>query len=234
MIIIGDVHGCYNTLRALMKKLPREPVCFVGDLIDRGPRSNEVVAFVRGEGYASCRGNHEETMSKFFNKRDMHWVHEGMGGKATLRSYGYFDLKAERGREAAIETVHADPGIQWLKALPVFLEYPDVVDDQGRHLFVSHSTAARVWHYREKLERDEVYRDTFETELMWGRPKGVEEIRGVYNVFGHTPVYNPVVRDHYANVDTGCFYGPMPKGGYGILTALRFPQMEVFTQEYCD
>ncbi|MCR9145081.1 MAG: metallophosphoesterase [bacterium] len=65
MIIIGDVHGCYKSLRALVKKCPPEPICFVGDLIDRGPDSKGVVEFVRGEGHQCVLGNHEELMIKF-------------------------------------------------------------------------------------------------------------------------------------------------------------------------
>lgn len=35
--IIGDVHGCYDTLIALIKKLPEKAeIIFLGDLIDRG------------------------------------------------------------------------------------------------------------------------------------------------------------------------------------------------------
>jgi len=39
-LIIGDVHGCYDELVDLFTKLPEDvPVTFVGDLVDRGPRS---------------------------------------------------------------------------------------------------------------------------------------------------------------------------------------------------
>jgi len=44
--LIGDVHGCYKTLCALIDRLPRgadSKICFVGDLIDRGNGSFEVV-----------------------------------------------------------------------------------------------------------------------------------------------------------------------------------------------
>ena len=44
MYIIGDVHGCYNTLMALIAKLPKNAkLCFVGDFIGRGPNSKDVV-----------------------------------------------------------------------------------------------------------------------------------------------------------------------------------------------
>jgi serine/threonine protein phosphatase 1 len=62
MLIIGDVHGCYKTLKALLSKCPQDEVCFVGDLIDKGPSPKSVVEFIRGEGLLSVKGNHEEVL----------------------------------------------------------------------------------------------------------------------------------------------------------------------------
>ena len=46
--LMGDVHGCYKTLIELVNKLPRNvKLCFVGDLIDRGSNSKEVIEFVK-------------------------------------------------------------------------------------------------------------------------------------------------------------------------------------------
>ena len=57
MIIIADIHGCFKTLQALIKKLPEDQeICFSGDLIDRGRNSKDVVEFVKSNGYKCCRG----------------------------------------------------------------------------------------------------------------------------------------------------------------------------------
>ena len=59
--LIGDVHGCYKTLCALIDRLPRgsdSKICFVGDLIDRGEGSFEVVQLAMRCGYAAVMGNH--------------------------------------------------------------------------------------------------------------------------------------------------------------------------------
>ena len=49
--VIGDIHGCFHTLKKLyaliLKKYPDIPVCAVGDLVDRGKYSYEVVEFIR-------------------------------------------------------------------------------------------------------------------------------------------------------------------------------------------
>ncbi len=72
--LIGDIHGCADTLQAMLDKLgyrqqdgiyrhPVRRVIFLGDFIDREPRQREVIAIVRPmveSGAAlSVMGNHE-------------------------------------------------------------------------------------------------------------------------------------------------------------------------------
>jgi bis(5'-nucleosyl)-tetraphosphatase (symmetrical) len=66
---IGDLHGCWDTLRRLLDRLPFEPardrLWLVGDLVNRGPRSLEVLRWARetaaamGERFAVVLGNHD-------------------------------------------------------------------------------------------------------------------------------------------------------------------------------
>ncbi|MCF6206994.1 MAG: metallophosphoesterase [Sulfurovum sp.] len=61
--IIGDVHGEYDALMRLVAKLPKDAkLIFVGDLVDRGSRSADVVKFVRENAHSCVMGNHEEMM----------------------------------------------------------------------------------------------------------------------------------------------------------------------------
>ena len=107
--IIGDLHGEYGSLLQLIDKLPNDAnLIFVGDLIDRGRKSKEVIQFVRENNYLCIHGNHEEMMcdyAKAFEKSypnipSMIYYHSWIynGGKETLLSYGLIEIDKHDGK----------------------------------------------------------------------------------------------------------------------------------------
>jgi len=221
-IIIGDCHGCYDTLIALIKKLPAGvPITFAGDLIDRGPKSAQVIDFVRKNNHDCVAGNHEVLMLEAGGKPHMSSIWGLNGGIDCERSY--------RNEEYELDKKQLADDMKWLRNLPLYIEYPECKNEDGRHLVVSHSSVGKVWGWTE--ERINNNKDNYQNVILWGRsaPKDAPDI---YNVFGHTPQeIEPTIKSFYANVDTGCFY----RGhGHGILTALQFPEMKVYQQLNID
>lgn len=64
-LVVGDIHGCFDEFLTLLEKAEiteHDRVVSVGDLIDRGPKSAEVVRYFaeRPGRFFAVRGNHEE------------------------------------------------------------------------------------------------------------------------------------------------------------------------------
>ena len=119
-IFIGDVHGHYSGLMQLVAMIAptkEDGLYFVGDLIDRGPQSAQVVEFVRQNNYPCVLGNHEHLLLNAFPDEDPNlgafqgWL--SSGGQPTLTSYP--------DTEALLEHV------AWLKTLPLYLDLGDVL-----------------------------------------------------------------------------------------------------------
>jgi serine/threonine protein phosphatase 1 len=118
-IVIGDVHGHYEGLMTLLEAIAptsEDQVYFLGDLIDRGPHSAQVVNFVKRNNYPCLLGNHEQMLLSILTNECTSsstmqaWLYGG--GQATVASY----------QEEPIPDDHLD----WLKALPTYLDLGDI------------------------------------------------------------------------------------------------------------
>lgn len=103
---IGDLQGCYDPLRRLLDYISFDPaadrVWFVGDLVNRGPQSLEVLRFVKALGVAATvvLGNH-----------DLHLV---------MQAAGYGKPSSEDTLEAVLAATDRDELLAWLRARPLF------------------------------------------------------------------------------------------------------------------
>lgn len=239
MIIIGDIHGNYQTFLALLAKISesekKKGIVITGDLIDRGPKSKEVIQYCMDNKIQVVRGNHEEMMiedgvklakllgtQKYISRRTNDWSYNG--GIDTLWSYMEVEGKDD---DFVFRSDVFKKHLKYVQSLPYFLEFNDVKDKNGRHLLVTHSSASVIWAWKDNKLNYKAFTD----ELIWGRPDEIDEVPNIFNVFGHTIVKKPIITDYYANIDTGCTYVSL---GYGTLTALQFPEMIVYQQDNID
>ena len=218
--IIGDVHGCFNTLLELIKQFPnkeKSQICFVGDVIDRGLFSCDVVELIMQNGYKMVMGNHERRLLsnkfEFLNNKvpfDRSWFF-GNGGEATYRSY--------LGQSVEFKQRHVD----FLESRPVYLEFKDYKTQNGEHLVVSHSAVGNMW----ELRNDKYASEEFKRHLLSGRGDEIQ-VSGIFNVYGHTPVREVKFYKNSADIDTGCVFNEV---GFDKLSALEFPSMKIYTQK---
>lgn len=72
-IVVGDVHGCLDELKALLQLAEytptRDRVVLVGDLVNKGPYSAECVRFARTHGIWAVRGNHDDAAYQAWERR---------------------------------------------------------------------------------------------------------------------------------------------------------------------
>lgn len=223
--IIGDVHGCFEELVALLRKLDYEVVAdeakptarhpqgrraiFLGDLVDRGPQSPAVLRLVMamvGEGTAFCvPGNHDIKLKKKLDGRDVRLTH------------GLAETLAQLEQEPA-------EFVQEVRSFIGDLVSHYVLD--GGKLVVAHAGMKAAFQGRASARVREfaLYGESTGETDEYGLPvryNWAADYRGPARVvYGHTPVPSAEWLNKTICIDTGCVFG-------GALTALRYPENEL-------
>lgn len=210
--VIGDVHGEYGKLLKLINKLPKESqVVFVGDLVDRGENSAEVLELVIKRNYECVLGNHELMMIESTIDMDKNYDWNASGGNNTLYSYELHNKEVWNSH------------IQYLKTLPYF-KYYEI--NGHKPLVVSHSYIHHKWidkqHQYCKYDGEDILWRHMHDKKLFIADKEIKN--NIFNIFGHTPIREPIITDTYAMIDTGATY---KKNGYGKLSAIHYPSLEV-------
>ena len=239
---IGDIHGEPQHLFKLLSCFPKldqkDTVVFLGDYLDRGPRSKEVLEYVmsfpeRTEAKVVClRGNHEDGWLRVCREGwDEFVLPPGNGCLAAMRSFtgGPPPGEGEVARQDEMMslttgTFFPEAVVRWLEALPYWYE--------DEHAIYVHAGLPRSGDHF--LHPSEVSNPLV---LLWIRTEDFfRNYRGKSVVFGHTRTeflpqelskYTPddptdlFAGENVLGIDTGC-------GNGGFLTALELPAMNVY------
>jgi len=184
---------------------PGEKIICVGDLVDRGENSADVLRLTLERDaqpdFICLKGNHEHMLLRFLQapeEQGARWLR--YGGLQTLASFG-IGLRQGQPMETVRDALAEKMGeelIRWLTNLPLQWVSGNVA--------VVHAAAHPAHPINKQSER----------VLMWGHPEFFQTPRndGLWVVHGHTIVDVPHAKDGRIAVDTGAF-------GTGVLTAAR-------------
>jgi serine/threonine protein phosphatase 1 len=205
---VGDIHGCYDKLVAMMNTLPwrkdeGDLLLFIGDYIDRGPKSREVVDYLvrlrqAGGDFVFLKGNHEKMLLDYYIQQKDQMLYVANGGAETIASY----VEGGIGRKAF---VLPEDHLEFFLSLTLYHETSD-------YIFV-HAGLRDGVPLTEQSEED----------LLWIRE---EFIYSAYDwnkrvIFGHTALEIPFVTPGKIGIDTGAVYG-------NKLTAVELPRMKFY------
>lgn len=212
---VGDVHGRADLLADLLEQIKADadgytgPITFVGmgDYIDRGPHSMQVVellltALPANWNKVFLRGNHEQAMLDFLaDPRRSEWL--AWGGLEALTSYDIQPFGARGVRDTAAlaaELTHALVE----KGHESFYNQTIMHYVCGSYAFVHAGVRPRV-----SLENQLPSDLLFIREDFMGRPHGLQ-----YRVvFGHTILPDVMLGDDRIGLDTGAYQS-------GVLSAV--------------
>lgn len=206
-IIIGDIHGCYHHFISLLKKInykkKKDRLILMGDLMDRGPWSHEMLMLAvrwRRESpdrFFMIRGNHEQMIVEQDKSLERQLIWRCVGKGTTIRSFRHHRDRMEN-------------YIPWiLKHMPISLVDPDF---QCVHA---------------SIENEDVNKNSLDLlvkDHSWSKKNLYQ---GKLTIIGHTPLDEPTYYDGSGNpgiyldyhqwkplpktgaicIDTGCVYG---------------------------
>jgi predicted phosphodiesterase len=196
LIFVGDIHGCYDELQALLelvKPAAKDVVISVGDVVTKGPAAAKCLELWRHRKYLAVKGNNEL--------------------KVLDSAHPLFRFFATENRDVMVRR----DLLRYIASWPLVLDFPDanVTAVHGGFLPQMQVTEEDVtreqelvpklrWIRRKDGEWVHVGKEKKKKhDVLWSEKwKGERTI-----VYGHTPVREPK-RDAFAlGLDTGCVYG---------------------------
>lgn len=215
---VPDIHGHVDELRRVHRWIEADrrregwddaPVIHLGDLVDRGPASAEVIAYLmagpaRGTApWITLRGNHDFLFRLFLadparrdpglNPRYV-WLDGPLGGRDTLRSYG-----VDASEDRRVADIHAEALARVPAAHLAFVDSLPLLHTTGPAVFVHAGIRPGVPLIAQ-----------VPADLMWIRKGWLDaalQPGATLVVHGHTVVGMPEHHGHRVNLDAGAGYG---------------------------
>lgn len=207
LYVIGDIHGRADLLQRLLVRIKADIseragieaiYVFLGDYIDRGPASKEVIqtlVTLSEQQHVVClRGNHEAFLLEFLTRPVLlqHWSR--YGALPTLMSYGLRPPMQPGTDECAgiassLQEAMPRAHLDFLRKLPVSMTF-------GDFFFVHAGIRPHV-----------ALNEQNEDDLLWIREEFLLH-RSPFEkviVHGHSPVLEPEVQTNRINIDTGAY-----------------------------
>ena len=204
--VIGDIHGCHQTLVELLEKINPDPendfIIFLGDYIDRGPDSNPVVEEIiklrrRFKHLVPLMGNHDQMFLRYLAGKDKDLFFT-IGGEETLRSYG-------------VNPQSTDDPFSLIPREHIFF-FNDLSNywEDDKYIYVHAGLKPGVHITQQSTEW-----------LFWAREHFINSKYdfGKRIIYGHTPFETPKIDKNKIGIDTGAVYG-------NRLTCLILPDMK--------
>lgn len=211
LFAISDIHGCFRPFYELVvntiKLKKSDHLMLLGDYIDRGQQSKEVIDFIidlqkKGFNISPLAGNHELMLMNSYSDPDMlpFWLMNN--GMSTLNSFGIDDIRGIDGHYLDFFN-----SLQYYRIIGKLVFVHAGFDDLAEDPFSDELSL--VWesrgNYQNPLLSDKII-------IHGHRPKTIDYIQKLINE-----------KSNVIPIDTGCVYSNVI--GYGLLSALDVQKM---------
>lgn len=218
---IGDVHGRFDLLEEMHRQIeddlardcpPDWRLIHLGDYVDRGPQSREVIDLLARRTASDPRvlallGNHDQGLLDYLHAPETEHLFARFGGETTARSYGveadFLSPETRRQTRDALLAAMPNSHVDFLESRPRAIAF-------GDFFFCHAGIRPNV-----ALDRQDP------SDLIWIRRDFLDHV-GLHPkvvVHGHTPASSVEIRPNRVNLDTGAYRT-------GILSALAIDGRE--------
>jgi serine/threonine protein phosphatase 1 len=198
--VVGDIHGCFERLQYELDSIgfdeTRDRLFSVGDLVDRGPSSEESIDWIAKPWFHAVRGNHEQmAIGVAAGRHDaVNYLRNGGGwflSMADERQKLYAEAFDDLPYLIEVETEVGRVGIVHAEI------YGDSWDE-----FCAAMQSADSNNKRHRLAEIALWA---RTRITHGDDSPIRDLARLY--VGHTPMDTPAILGNVHYIDTGCVFG---------------------------